>query len=153
MSTLESVDKLPDGINGLNSEFLLGLYEQWKQDPESVNHQWQWFFRGFDLAAERPSPAQPQTASQPSIADGRGGAGVHPDLQISELVHSYRELGHLIANLDPLGHNQSEHPLLELGEFDLSDADLDRLVKADGLGGNTGMVPLRQLISMLRQTY
>ncbi len=153
MSTLESVDQLPDGINGLSSEFLLGLYEQWKQNPDSVNQQWQWFFRGFDLAADRPSTAAAPTPQPPGHADGRGPSSVPPDLQISELVHSHRELGHLIANLDPLGHNQSEHPLLELDEFDLSETDLDRMVKADGLGGISGTVPLRQLISMLHKTY
>ena len=34
-------------------------------------------------------------------------------MQIADLVHSYREMGHLVADLDPLGHNMSHHPLLE----------------------------------------
>ena len=52
-------------------------------------------------------------------------------MQIADLVHSYRELGHLIANLDPLGHNMSHHPLLELSEFNVDDSDMDRVVTAD----------------------
>src|SRR5438874_2518854 len=60
---------------------------------------------------------------------GEGGATVEPcatlGVEIAELVHSYRELGHIIANLDPLGHNRTTHPLLELSEFGLTLNDLD----------------------------
>ena len=133
-------------LEGLSPEFLQNLYEQWKRRPEAVDPQWQWFFRGFDLASET-SPAQagaPEPARPPVAGE--------PDLQVSDLVHSYRELGHLVANLDPLGHNATDHSLLSLNEFGLSEADLDRSVNAGSLGGG-GRVPLRQLISMLRSTY
>ncbi len=133
-------------LEGLSPEFLQNLYEQWKLNPEAVDPQWQWFFRGFDLAADAPVA----TAGAPAAA--RPAAEGEPDLQVSDLVHSYRELGHLIADLDPLGHNATEHPLLSLNEFGLSEADLDRSVNAGGFGGG-GRVSLRELISMLRRTY
>ena len=133
-------------LEGLNGEFLQSLYEQWKENPESVDPQWQWFFRGFDLAADMPSTLV--NATPPARAPVEG----EPDLQVSDLIHSYRELGHLIADLDPLGHNTLEHPLLSLDEFGLSEADLDRTVNAGSLGGG-GRVSLRQLITMLRTTY
>ncbi len=133
-------------LEGLTPEFMQSLYDQWKQNPESVDPQWQWFFRGFDMAAETPSP------TSGSAVPARVPVEDQPDLQVSDLIHSYRELGHLIADLDPLGHNTLEHPLLNLAEFGLSESDLDRPVNAGNFGPG-GHVPLRQLLAMLRATY
>ena len=73
-------------------------------------------------------------------------------VEIADLVHSYRELGHFIANLDPLGHNRTTHPLLELSEFGLKLDDLDRHCGNGGfLGPTDGTV--RDLLAKLRQTY
>ncbi|HSW51013.1 MAG TPA: 2-oxoglutarate dehydrogenase E1 component, partial [Bryobacteraceae bacterium] len=64
----------------------------------------------------------------------------------------YRELGHFVANLDPLGHNRPHLPLLDLGEFHISEADLDRQVGPSGFYGKTDGT-LRDLIDKLRATY
>jgi 2-oxoglutarate dehydrogenase E1 component len=81
-------------------------------------------------------------------------SGPLPPLTIGvhKLVHSYRELGHLVSNLDPLGHNRPSHPLLELSQFNMTDADLDRTV---GSGGFLGPIDgsLRDLIAKLKATY
>ncbi|HMD55017.1 MAG TPA: hypothetical protein VKJ65_10760, partial [Phycisphaerae bacterium] len=99
MDNSDPLGRQIDAINGLGAEFLENLYERWRENPESVDPQWQWYFRGFDMAAdqqptERPAPLI--TATAPS------GAETHI-IQGGDLVHSYRELGHMIANLDPLG--------------------------------------------------
>ena len=84
----------------------------------------------------------------PDGVEPPGGLGV----ESADLVHSYRELGHLVANLDPLGHNRATHPLLELSEFSLTLEDLDRTC---GSGGFLGTVngTVRDLLAKLRQTY
>jgi 2-oxoglutarate dehydrogenase E1 component len=136
-----------DAVNGMGAEFLQELYERWQQNPESVDPQWQWFFRGFDLAADFQPAAVPvpTPAAEPQT-------GAEPYIQAGDLIHSYRELGHMIANLDPLGHNSTENPMLELDEFGLGESDLDRMVNSGPFGGGK-IMPLRQLISLLRQTY
>src|SRR5204862_6913393 len=59
---------------------------------------------------------------------------------------------HVVASLDPLGHNRPAHPLLELSEFGLSVNDLDRQVgNGTFLGPTNGT--LRDLIEKLRATY
>jgi len=75
-----------------------------------------------------------------------------PTLGVFDLIHSYRELGHLIANLDPLGENQTSHPLLELSEFGFNEQDLNRVVSCPTFGACEN-APLRELIVMLRATY
>ena len=67
-------------------------------------------------------------------------------------MHSFRELGHCIAKLDPLGHDRPSHPLLDLSESGLSEADLDRKIATGNfLGPPAGT--LRELLAQLRTTY
>ena len=71
---------------------------------------------------------------------------------MKNLVHSYRELGHFIANLDPLGHNTKTHPLLDLGQFGLTLEDMDkRVTQTDFQGATDGS--LRDLLDKLVMTY
>lgn len=149
MDTSDSLGRPIDSVNALNAEFLQDLYQKWQQDPQSVDAQWRWFFQGFNLASDGALAAG---ETRPADSISSAGAGGEPDLQIADLIHSYREWGHLIADLDPLGRNQTEHPFLALEEFGLREADLDRMVKAGSFAGNNA-VSLRQLISMLRTTY
>ena len=73
-------------------------------------------------------------------------------MQIGDLIHSYREMGHLIANLDPLGHNIAHHPLLELAEFNIEESDLGRVVIAEGYRGGRPR-PVGEIVHQLKQTY
>ena len=131
-----------DFINRANADYVDGLYQQYLRDPASVGPHWALFFAGFEAAG----------------GNGAHAAAVRPEptlernIGIFDLIHSYRELGHLIANLDPLGHNQTSHPLLEPSEFGFTDADLDRVVDCPTFKGCT-RTTLRDLIARLRATY
>ena len=57
----------------------------------------------------------------------RVGTRAGPD--IADLVHSYRELGHLVADLDPLGGSPREHPLLRLSELGFSEDEIPMLAR------------------------
>jgi len=82
-----------------NADYLEALYEQWRKDPSSVNGQWQVFFQGFDLAmCPRTCTAVDEAKKQSAVAS---------------LIYAYRNQGHLIADLDPLGNNLDHHPDLE----------------------------------------
>ncbi len=144
-------NKVLSPINGFEGEFIEQLYEQYRRDRGSVDPQWQLFFAGFDLAANGRVASVGASAGQ-AAAGAEGVGGQAPDLRVADVLHSYREMGHLIANLDPLGHSPRRHPMLELSEFGLSEADLDRTV---GCGNYRGcsQATLRQLIERLRDTY
>ena len=120
-----------DEIARANPEYVDALYREYLRDPSAVDERWALVFAGFDLA----------------LRDG-----VRPGGSIDELVHTYRELGHLVADLDPLGGSPREHPLLRLSELGFTERDLDRVVDwAPFKGGARG--PLRDLIAALRETY
>ena len=39
-----------------NLDALETTYQQWRQDPTSVDESWQYFFQGFELGLARPAP-------------------------------------------------------------------------------------------------
>jgi 2-oxoglutarate dehydrogenase E1 component len=141
-----------DIVSRPNAEYIDQLYAQYQRDPRSVEPQWQAFFAGFDAGAARNQTPGGTHPGEPPHPDGALTTGVY------DLVHSYRELGHFVARLDPLGHDRPSHPLLQLSEFGLTPNDLDNRVITGGFYGPTdakdGAPPtLRGLIEGLRNTY
>lgn len=136
-----------DLIDSANAEYIERLYQQYQKDPRSLEDEWVAFFSGFEIGLGRPA-----SSVIPAIK-GNGKPGEVPlNKGIYALVHVYRENGHLIANLDPLGHNRKSHPLLELSEFGLTPNDLNSKLGNGGfLGFKDGT--LRELIEKLRVTY
>ena len=126
-----------DFILRANPDYVEDLYRQYLRDPRSVGADWAHFFAGFEYAGD----GRPAIATQ-----------AERHLGVLDSIHSYRELGHLIADLNPLGGNATDHPLLELSELGFDEADLDRVVSCPTFRGHTEAT-LRDMISQLRATY
>lgn len=127
-----------------NPEYIDKLYQQYRRDPQSVDPSWALFFAGFEVARSQPQP--PGVRVEEGVVSTR-------QIGVYNLIHSYREIGHLIANLDPLGHNSTSHPLLEPAEFGFSSEELDRIVvETPTLKGFTRGT-LREVIDRLRAIY
>ncbi len=112
-------------------------YQRWRNDPQSVDASWRYFFEGFELGGAR--------AAVPA-------ADAHCQTGIVRLIDAYRDLGHFLARLDPLSEQRTSHPLLQLAEFGLDETDLDRTFDTShfvGLPQGT----LRELLDALRETY
>jgi 2-oxoglutarate dehydrogenase E1 component len=135
-----------DFVNRANAEYIDRLYLQYQKDPRSVDENWRSFFAGFELGLDRTASNATATGSTDTGAVDWSTTGIF------DLVHSYRELGHFVARLDPLGHDRPNHPLLDLSNFNITTAHLDREVSGGGFVGWTkGTV--RELIEKLRATY
>ena len=91
--------------------------------------------------------------SPASQAEGTKEAG------IIQMINAYRVRGHLIADLDPLGHEPSYHPELDPETYGLTIWDLDRefltgsLGEAIGEGSPKPVATLREILETLRDTY
>ena len=99
-------------LNAANTQFFADLYDQYLENPDSVEASWRAFFQGFDFAREsygddffseesfssQPAPqvATPQVASLP-ISDK-----VEKELRVLNLIKAYQQQGHLLAQIDPL---------------------------------------------------
>jgi multifunctional 2-oxoglutarate metabolism enzyme len=86
-------------------------------------------------------------------------AEIAKEAGIMQMVNAYRVRGHLIADLDPLGHEPSYHPEMDPETYGLTIWDLDRefltgsLGEAIGDGGPKPVATLREILETLRQTY
>ena len=72
--------------------------------------------------------------------------------RVAELIHAFRQRGHLAADTDPLAYRLRRHPDLNFSSYGLSLWDLDRVFPTGGLGGKD-RATLREILQMLRDAY
>jgi 2-oxoglutarate dehydrogenase E1 component len=125
-----------------NAEFIEEQYKRWKADPASVSSDWRFFFEGFELAASGETEAAESSDEQRLLRQSR----------VESLIYRYRDLGHLLACLDPLAACPTEHPLLALEAFNLTPQDLDREFFTRRFTAS-GQALLKEIIQALKETY
>jgi 2-oxoglutarate dehydrogenase E1 component len=126
----------------LNADFLDSQYQKWKSNPENVSSDWRIFFDGFELGS-RPEEACTGFCDKIELLK---------QFRVQELIHRYRDLGHIMTCLDPLERCPDTHELLALSSFELSERDLDRPFHSPATLFSEE-TPLREIISALQQTY
>ncbi|WP_165070376.1 2-oxoglutarate dehydrogenase E1 component [Paludisphaera rhizosphaerae] len=133
-------------VSRANLDLVEEYQRRWREDPESVDASWRNFFEGYDLGVSHSGPEAEAFANAPPPAQQVVKA-------VTRLVDAYREMGHNLADLDPLKltpRRQTDEQL-ELGNFGLSETDLDREFYSK-LGQNRHGT-LREIIGVLRETY
>ena len=122
--------------NGTSAVFVDHLYDQWKEDPQSVHSSWQAYFENIDNDVAMPYASPPSLGRVVSkdnsieniITMLKSGQGVGVDstsqeqaqsdaFKIMQFIKAFMTHGHLEANLDPLkldeivvGQTQYQHP-------------------------------------------
>ncbi|WP_281432316.1 2-oxoglutarate dehydrogenase E1 component [Desulfatitalea alkaliphila] len=124
----------------LNLDYIDEQYARYRKDPRSVGREWRLFFHGFDIGREQPASAAGPAAAGDLAA------------RVAELIHRYRDLGHLLACMDPLSACPTEHPLLALEAFGLSDDHLEQEVETPQLTF-TERATLKEVLRILKETY
>ena len=136
-------------------DFVERLYFDWLRDPDSVDEGWRRYFRALGTV-EGAGPAPEGFPRRRGNGHAAAGAAEAEAFQarVDRMVQAYREHGHLLALLDPLGleRRPSTLPAFGLSEFGLSEADLDRPV-ASGDPERPGTATPRQLRARLEETY
>jgi 2-oxoglutarate dehydrogenase E1 component len=125
----------------LNADYIESQYLLWKENPETLPSDWRFFFKGFELGGKGGLPSDALCDDDRMRLQSRTDA----------LVHRYRDLGHLLACMDPLSACPVAHPLLSLESLQLSPDDLDQQIRAPFSSPET--LSLGELISRLKQTY
>lgn len=152
---------------GSNAPYVEDLYEQYLEDPTSIDEKWRQFFDRLqqtpasDGRVETPDvPHAPiieafaQRAMQP-----RGGSCPvsEGDLEIARkqvavqsIIGAYRFLGARWANLDPLHRRERPKiPELEPSFYGLSEADMDTVFSAANTYFGADKMTLRDLIAAI----
>ncbi len=126
----------------LSKDYIDSQYEQWKADSNAVSRDWRFFFEGFEMGHGMDREADAVYDEEQVLKQSR----------VDELIRRYREVGHLLACLDPLTACPTDHPLLNLFAFDLTLKDLDAKFYAKGLIENH-RASLKDIIQTLKETY
>ncbi len=87
------------------------------------------------------------------IAGAGSSEAIEKQAAVVKLIRAYRVRGHLWADLDPLGYAPRPVEELELSHHGLTVWDLDRGFIATDLAGGSPVMPLREILDTLRETY
>ncbi len=119
------------------------LYNQFKQDPESLDISWRRFFEGFEF----------QNESYPVLPDGsRLNAVTSKEFKVINLINAYRSRGHLFTKTNPVRERRKYSPTLAIENFGLTTADLEETFHA-GTDIGLGDVKLKDIIAQLENSY
>ena len=142
-----------------HSAYLESLYETYITDSSSLSNEWIDFFKNLphhstsngeishqNIVKEFKNISRKNTVSKTSV-DARQG-------KVIRLIQSYRNRGHLLASLDPLG-------LMERDKIDdltiefhgLSDNDLDEEFYTDTFIPNNEKMKLKDILQSLKEIY
>jgi 2-oxoglutarate dehydrogenase E1 component len=120
------------------------LYQQYKQDPTSVDPSWQRFFEGFEFQRAEFAPLP---GGQLAVSEN-----MHQEFKVINLINAYRQRGHLFTETNPVRQRRKHLPTLDLVHFGLSDADLDTVFQAGNEVG-IGAAKLRDILTHLQNSY
>ena len=143
-------------LNAAHTEFFAQLYDQYLQNPDSVEPSWRAFFQGFDFGMS--SYNQEQAVAQMSIiastnADtGQTSQKIIKEFNVLKLIDAYRTRGHLFTKTNPVRDRRIYSPNLDLVNFDLSTTDLETVFDASKVLGNAPQT-LKQIVQHLQNVY
>ncbi|MFD1860472.1 multifunctional oxoglutarate decarboxylase/oxoglutarate dehydrogenase thiamine pyrophosphate-binding subunit/dihydrolipoyllysine-residue succinyltransferase subunit [Aeromicrobium camelliae] len=80
---------------------------------------------------------------------------IHRQARVLELIHAFRERGHLIADTNPIEYKMRTHPDLDIASHGLTLWDLDREFATGSFGKASGkpLMKLREILGILRDSY
>ena len=151
-----------------NAHYIESLYEQFLSDPDSVDADWQDYFKQYQSPNDAPHNAiqdqflllaRNQTANKvPTGTTSTSGSTANcadpKQMGVQQLISAYRRRGHRRAQLDPLQlHPRAAVEDLTLAYHGLSDADLDTVYSTGDLSIGKSEAPLREIIEIMERVY
>lgn len=137
-------------LSNADPKAIESLYQQYSQDPSSVDEGWKKFFEGFDFAQES-FPMLPGDQSESKKA-ASGSLVSDKEVQVRNLIHAYRTRAHLRSKTNPVRERKDRKPILDLEDFGLSESDLNTEFNC-GAEIGIGKAPLKKIIDSLKYIY
>ena len=135
-------------LNTAHTAYFADLYDQYLQNPDSVEPSWRAFFQGYDFGSENSGLDQETTDNVSAQIPEQ----VQKEFQVVRLIDGYRMRGHLFTKTNPVRGRRTYSPTLEIENFGLSENDLDTVFNAGEILG-IGTKTLREIIVHLNNTY
>lgn len=126
------------------------LYQDFVNNPDSVDMDLRKFFEGFDFAVAN----MPQAAAngKSSAVENVGNINWDKEFAVFQLIQAYRKKAHLVAKTNPIRERRNRNANLELSNFGLSDAELNTSFESGKFIGG-GKKTLNQILTSLQKTY
>ena len=135
-------------LNAAHTSYFAELYDQYLQNPDSVEPSWRAFFQGYDFGTEN-------YGFNGEIIEGvsmQMPENVQKEFQVLRLIDGYRTRGHLFTRTNPVRSRRTYEPTLDLENFGLTDSDLDTVFNAGDVLG-IGAQSLRNILVHLNRIY
>jgi 2-oxoglutarate dehydrogenase E1 component len=121
-------------LNAAHTEFFAQLYDQYLENPDSVEPSWRSFFQGFDFGMTTYNDENPVAYIANVAAGNMESTSVSEKLQkefhVLKLIDGYRSRGHLFTKTNPVRDRRISSPTLDIENFGLSSADLNTVFDA-----------------------
>ncbi|HMC00332.1 MAG TPA: 2-oxoglutarate dehydrogenase E1 component [Flavobacteriaceae bacterium] len=135
-------------LNAAHTAYFADLYEQYLENPDSVEPSWRAFFQGYDFGSE-------SYGLDGEIIEGVSTQipeYVQKEFQVLKLIDGYRTRGHLFTKTNPVRDRRKYSPTLDIENFGLSQSDLDTVFNAGEILG-IGAQSLKEIIRHLDAIY
>ena len=132
-------------LNAAHTAYFAQLYDQYLQQPDSVEPSWRAFFQGFDFGVENSGGVE-------GSLDAEVPEHLQREFKVVQLIDAYRKRGHLFTKTNPVRDRRTYTPNLAIENFGLTKADLNEVFNAGetmGIGPST----LAKIIEHLEQIY
>ncbi len=150
-----------DEPNPLSLSFGEELYAAFLHDPAAVPPAWRAYFarlaetpagQAAAPAAAAPRPLSPEMAAVSAVLGAREAELAARQNRVDQLIRNHRVRGHIIAKVNPLADPPPAPPELDPAYYGFGEIDLDLPFAAGSLAPG-GMMPLREILARLRNTY
>jgi 2-oxoglutarate dehydrogenase E1 component len=132
-------------LNAAHTAHFAALYDQYLQQPDSVEPSWRAFFQGFDFGLEsNGSVTTTETAEVPEQ--------LQKEFRVVKLIDGYRSRGHLFTKTNPVRERRKYSPTLDIENFGLEASDLQTVFNAGEIMG-IGPSSLQTIIEHLQRIY
>jgi len=111
-------------LNNADIDAFEGLYQQFKQDPQSVDPEWRNFFEGFEFSKTDYTQAPTKIPTE-SLPEDFVPEQFQKELAVSNLIGAYRQRGHMFAKTNPVRPRRKHDGPIDFENFGLSEADMD----------------------------
>ena len=143
-------------LNAAHTQFFADLYDQYLQNPDSVEPSWRSFFQGFDFGmttynGEQTANYMAEMASH-SVENGAASEKILKEFNVLKLIDGYRTRGHLFTKTNPVRERREYFPNLDIEHFGLSKSDLDTVFDAAKVLGKQPST-LSQILTHLQKIY
>jgi len=128
------------------------LYQNYMNDPKSVEEGWGKFFEGFEFARKNYEEEGTLLSSNGKTAVFEPGLNFDKEFKVLNLINGYRTRGHLFTKTNPVRDRRKYSPTLEIENFGLEKEDLKKSFQA---GSEIGLsnASLQEIIDHLEETY